>query len=125
MSKNEFNIDKNIGQINISHGGNQNISQTVHLGQPAEEDPKHQLAEVLRELVRELEKTDILAPDKKEEAIYDFEEAANKISDDQISAGFLSILNTKLQNLNGLLAGSATACQFISTALDILEKIKG
>ncbi|MBA4549515.1 hypothetical protein H1R82_09960 [Thermoactinomyces intermedius] len=125
MSKNELNISENNGQINISHGGPQNVSQTVNLGKLDEEDPKRQLVEVLEKIVKELEKTESLPPEKKEEALYDLEEASSKVSADQMSANFLSILNTKLQNLSGLLAGSEAVCQLINTAVSILEKIKG
>ena len=66
-----------------------------------------------------------VAPEKKEEALYDLEEASSKVYADQMSTNFLSILNTKLQNLSGLLAGSEAVCQLINTAVSILEKIKG
>ncbi len=126
MSKDSLNIDKNIGQINISHGGVQNVSQTVNLGQPIEDNPEHQLVEALQRLVEELEKLDdLLTQEKKEEVIYDFQEAVDKVSNDKLSPGFLSILNTKLQNLSGLVAGSATVCQLISTTIEIIQKIKG
>ncbi|MGA8942947.1 MAG: hypothetical protein WB502_09570 [Thermoactinomyces sp.] len=125
MVKDGFNIGKNIGQINISHGGTQKVSQTVNLGQPVEDKPEHQLVEALQRLVAELEKLDVLTQEKKEEVIYDFQEAADKVSNGNVSTGFLSILNTKLQNLNGLATGSATVCQIISTAIEIIQQIKG
>lgn len=113
VSNNQFHVHNNPGQINA--GDYQQVTQNIYGTDPEWSQLKYEIKQLMKEL-----KVSSLEERLKKDSSRLLEEAVDQIEENKVEKSFFHRLNHKLTEMKGLVSGTSTLSESISTVVNLL-----